>query len=190
MVRALDDIRFYIAHDDPAAATANLVALVIAANGPFYPFYLVHFAGRAVLWPSLLTMLASPLFLALPLLTRRSSRGGRLALPMLGAINTIWCLKLLGPGTAVGLFLLPCIALAALLFRRREGFLRLLAAAAPFAALLLPDGAYGVSLISFTPAATIRIASLNLVSVAALTFLLTFKFADLFRGSCPEEPSR
>jgi hypothetical protein len=34
-------LRRYAAHPDPATATANLVALVVASNGPFYPLYVL-----------------------------------------------------------------------------------------------------------------------------------------------------
>jgi len=173
--------RTYTSHDDPAAAVANLIAVVVGANGPFYPLYIVHCAGRAVLGESLLTTLASPFFLMIPLVTRRSSRMGRLALPMVGTINTIWCLKLLGPETGVELFLLPCIALAALLFRPSERFLLLLAAILSFAAVFLSENVLGRPLISLDAPAAAGLAALNVASVAALVFLMTLKFAGLFQ---------
>jgi hypothetical protein len=181
-VSVVDWFRTYTAHKDPAAAVANLVAVVVALNGPFYPLYVVYYAGPGVLWPALLTMVASPFFLAIPLLTRRSSRIGRLALPIIGTINTIWCLQLLGPETEVGLFLLPCIALAALLFRPDERFLLLLAATVPFVALFLPDHMGGAPLISFTTTAAERLAAVNITSIRALIFLLALRFAGLFQS--------
>ena len=36
----------YAAHADPATAAANLVALVLAGNGPFYPLYVLALLAR------------------------------------------------------------------------------------------------------------------------------------------------
>jgi hypothetical protein len=112
----------YAAHPDPATAAANLVALVVAGNGPFYPMYALALigCGHRGAW---LTMLASPFFALVPVLSRRRSRAGRAALPLIGIVNTVWCSALLGSASAVGLFLLPCIVLAALLFRGDERWL-------------------------------------------------------------------
>lgn len=40
-------------------------------------------------------------------------------LVVVGVANTLWCTALLGPATGVGLFVLPCLALVALVTRRR-----------------------------------------------------------------------
>ncbi len=86
----------YAAQEDPPAAVANLVALVVASNGPFYPATVLWLIGRDGL-PSFWTLAASPLFAAIPWLMRRSSLAGRAALPLLGAANTVWTEKLFGP---------------------------------------------------------------------------------------------
>lgn len=60
----------YRAHPDPAVQTANTVALVVGSNGPFYPLYVWWLVPETGLIP-LLTMLATPFFLAVPLVKRR-----------------------------------------------------------------------------------------------------------------------
>ena len=168
----------YAAHDDPAAAAANFLALVLAWNGPFYPVYvigLVGWDGIASLW----SVFASPLFFAVPWVMRHDTRTGRAMLPLIGTANTLWCTKLLGPGTEVGLFLLPCIALAALLYRRSERRLMLVMLLLPLALLMLPDAVFGVPIVTLPPDRIARLAALDIVSVALLTGLVTWQFAGV-----------
>jgi hypothetical protein len=182
-MRLVAAVRAYVAHDDPATAAANFVALVVGWNGPFYPLFVVALVDRGVIALSLLTMVATPFFLAIPWLSRLSSTGARAALPIVGTLHTLWCTKLLGPGTAVGLFLFPCIALAGLLARREERRLLLVVAGVPLVATLLPERAFGPPLMPLTAAQTAHLAGLNIGSVATLTFLLSLLFADLLRRS-------
>jgi hypothetical protein len=174
-------VRAYCGHADPAAAVANLVAVVVGSNGPFSPLYVIAIAGRGVLPLVALTMLSTPLFLAIPLLSRRSSLAGRLALPLVGAANTLWCIKPLGPASGVGLFLVPCVALSALLFRARERPAMLLAAVVSAAGYFIPDWAFGIPLASVPPQAMGRLAALNAASVLGLSFVLALQLAGLLQ---------
>jgi len=99
--------RTYPAHPDPATAAANLIALVVALNGPFYPLYVIGVIGWSGL-PTFATMLASPLFFAVPWVSRRNSLAGRVALPLIGTANSMWCAKLLGIASGVQLFCIHC----------------------------------------------------------------------------------
>ena len=120
MINALfDRIHRYTDNPDPLAKVAATVALVVASNQPFYPLYLHAIVGKQA-WPAWLTLLTTPLFLAVPAVARRHSLAGRAMLPIVGVINTVLCVKLIGLATAVELFLLPCILLAAILFRTSE----------------------------------------------------------------------
>lgn len=179
-MKVLARLRAYTAHEDPAAAVANTVALVVGWNTPFYPLYTIALAGWRVGPFVLLILLSTPFFLAIPMVSRRSSRAGRLALPLVGTVNTLWCLKLLGPETGVALFFIPCVALATLLYRREERLLFFVAATLPLAAYFVPS--LGHPVIDFTPAAAMRMAALNAASVLTLTYLLALQFAGLLRG--------
>jgi hypothetical protein len=172
----------YAGHRDPAAAMANVTALVIGGNGPFYPVYALAMIGHAGM-ATFLTMFATPFFLAIPALSRRSSLAGRLALPLLGTANTLWCMKLMGPDSGVAWFFLPCIALAALLFRREERSWMLLAIAAPLVAFFLPAAVIGTKLLVLTAADSAALARLNGGSVATLMGFLALKFAGLLRNT-------
>lgn len=177
----IGQLRTYYAHDDPAAETANVVALVVGWNGPFYPLYVIALTGGHNAAVAVLTMLATPLFLALPWLSRRSSRAARFGLVLVGTMNTLWCLKLLGAPSGVELFLLPCAALATLLFRQREKTALLAATALPLVAYCLPLSLFGRALIQLSPAESARLYVLNEASVLTLTAVLVMQFSRLLR---------
>ncbi len=102
----------YVGSDDPRVGAANLVAMVLAWNTPFYPLYLRGTAG-AGMWPGGWLMLCVfPAFLAVPALTRRWPTGGRVLLVTIGTANTLFCTWLLGEASGTPLFLLPCVTLA------------------------------------------------------------------------------
>ena len=175
-------IRAYDTHPDPATALACFLALVLGSNGPFYPLYVIAVVGWSRGHAAFLTMAAMPLFLAIPALARRSPAAGRIALWLVGTINTVWCMKLLGPATGVGLFLLPCITLAALLPGR---VLALAAAGLPLLPLLLPVAAFAPPILSLTAAEDGRLATLNGFSAACLTALIALRMAGLLQGRTP-----
>ncbi len=185
----VDRLRRYAAAEDPAAAAANLIALVLAWNGPLYPLYVLWIAGwgATAAWGS---ALASPWFFAVPWLTRRNAGLGKLALVIVGTANTIWCVKLFGPGSGVGLFFYPCIALAALLHRPGERVLFGVAAGLPLAAYFLPLSIYGAPLLDLSVGGNAALAALNGGSVAILGGFSALQFVRVIeaRRLQPETP--
>ncbi|MBU6418218.1 MAG: hypothetical protein KGQ79_00625 [Proteobacteria bacterium] len=180
-MKIISSMKAYIANPDPLTGKSCLVAAIIGANGPVYPFYLSFMIGFAAAAPAFITMLASPFFLAIPLLARFHPLAARTALPLLGTLNTFWCIKLLGASSGVELFLLPCISLAALSFNARERWLS-------FALLALPIGFYIVQpyvtglatpLLHFSPAQLQALVTLNAASVGMLTAFLGLTYARL-----------
>lgn len=169
------------ANDDPAAETANFIALVVGWNGPFYPLYLLGLIGRHAAPIAPLTLFATPLFLGLPWLSRRSSLAGRFGLVLVGTFNTLWCMKLMGPGSGVASFLLPCIALAALLFRAREQWAMLIAAGLPLACYFVPASVLGAPLMRLSAPELSRLYALNAASVFLLAVVLAVQFARLLQ---------
>jgi hypothetical protein len=175
-------LRRYAAHADPATAAANLVALVVAGNGPFYPLYVGALIGwdRTGVW---LTMLASPVFFLVPAISRRHSRAGRAALPMIGIVNTVWCSVLFGCESGELLFQLPCIMLAALLYRDDErGLSLLLMGLAIGAVVLLTEFSFGGRM-ALTGDAAAALARLNLISAATLTGFISLTLAKTIGGA-------
>lgn len=179
MLNALiERVRQYADNPDPLAKVAATVALVVASNQPFYPLYLHAIVGKLA-WPAWLTLLTTPLFLAVPAVARRHSLAGRAMLPLVGTVNTVFCVKLIGLATAVELFLLPCILLAAILFRTSERKMMIPVLLVPFAAYFLLDGRLGVPLQTFDADSYGSLVALHAVSVASLTALIGFMFASI-----------
>jgi hypothetical protein len=175
-------LRRYSAHPDPATAAVNFVALVLAGNGPFYPLYALALigSGRAGAW---LTTFASPFFFAVPALSRRHPLAGRTALPMIGIANTVWCAALLGCGSEVQLFLLPCIALAALLSGRDERRLALFLTGLPLGVLIALTELPLAGLMQLGRDELAALARLNTISAGTLTGFLALTLANVLRGS-------
>ena len=113
-------VRASAAHPDPLAEAGNWVALTIGSHLPFWPLYIFAVAGWDAMPSSLLTASMTPLFLAIPLLSRRSGLLARVATPVLGVANTVFTIWVLGINSGTEVFLVPCSALAALIFRRSE----------------------------------------------------------------------
>ena len=178
----------HIAHADISSLAVNKIALMLAWNGPLYPVYVLLLAGSAALPGSLLTLLVSPFFYAIPWLMRRSSLAGRAALPLVGAANTVWCEKLFGADSSVGLFLYPCIILAALLFRRRERWLMLPVLGFTLALEFLPAAWLGKPIITLAPEGLARLSALNAGSVACLLAFIALQFVDVARLSEKDAP--
>jgi hypothetical protein len=176
-MNALAWLRRYAAHADPKTAAANLVALVIAGNGPFYPLYVLALIGwdRAGAW---LSMLASPLFFAVPALSRGSPRAARVALPLIGIANTVWCAALFGPASLIALFLLPCIMLAILVPHADERCLALVLAGLAIACMILLMEFSFAGLMVVGPSAAASLARLNLLSVTILTAFVALSLAN------------
>ena len=169
----------YAAHPDPAARAVNLISLMLAYNGPLYPIYVVFLAGRATLPWVLLTVLISPFFYAVPYLSRFSSRAARLALPIVGTANTVWCIKLFGMASGVGFFLYPCIMLAALLYQTRERWFMLPLLGVNLVLEFVPASAYGDPIIALTPEGAARLSALNAGSVAFLLAYIALKLIEV-----------
>ncbi|MBS0529963.1 MAG: hypothetical protein JSS22_11315 [Proteobacteria bacterium] len=159
--------RAYTDNADPLARIANVVAMIVAGNQPFYPLYLHAIVGTAA-WPAWLTLLTMPFFAAVPAVARRNSLAGRALLLATGIANNILCVKLIGAATAVQLFYLPCILLAAVLFRRTERAVMLPLLGLPFATYFFVDGKLGPPLAVFANGQYASVASLHAVSVASL----------------------
>ena len=168
----MKSLRRYIASDDLRVGAANLVAIVLAWNTPFYPLYLRGAAGAAI-WPGAwLTLCVFPAFLLVPAVTNRWPFLGRVSLVVIGTGNTVFCTWVLGEASGTQLFLLPCLTLAALLFRREERSALFGLLALPILVGVALDGRYAVSPFVCSGAACSGIVWLNAFSVAVLTAFL------------------
>ena len=161
-------LRRYMAAEDPRVGVSNLIAMVLAWNTPFYPLYLLASAGTAMQPGAWFTLAIFPVFLAVPAITRYWPLPGRVLLASAGLSNTIWCTWLLGEASGTQLFLLPCIFLAAIIFRQGERMVLLGFLTLPIILGLALHGRYPASPFACHTAACANIAWLNAFSVALL----------------------
>ncbi|AVT78109.1 hypothetical protein RPPS3_40470 [Rhodopseudomonas palustris] len=189
LLRATDWFRAYADNPDPLAATGNLVALVLAGNGPFYPLYVAFVGGTGGMPWLLLTLLSFPCFLAVPALARLQSRLGRVTLSLIATGNTIFCTWLLGVPSGVELFLLPCAMLASVLFRPSERLLMLPLSGVPVAAYLFLHDRYAPPPHSYQPAEYAGLFSMNAFSAAMISIFIGMVFSRLYVDSAARSSS-
>jgi len=164
-------------HPDPNTRVANLLALVLAWNTPFYPLYVVMTVGNGVSGWMPLHLVVLPAFAAVPFVSRVNSLAGRALLVLAGTLNTVVCGWLYGAAAGAQLFLLPCISLAVLLFRARERAVMVPVLACPVAGYFL-SGYLGESPLGLAPLQSSHLLGINAVSVGILTGFIAWAFAD------------
>jgi hypothetical protein len=160
---------------DPLAAATVGVAWLIVVDKPLYPLTVAWVAGDG--WAAWPTLLALPAFLAIALLGRRRSFAARLALPLVGAADTLLATKLFGAASGTELFFVPCLLLAVLAFRAEEARWTKGLVALLFAVFALAHGRLGAPLGPWTADAAARLLELNALSVAMLCAFLGWRFA-------------
>ncbi|MSP03066.1 MAG: hypothetical protein EXR07_18765 [Acetobacteraceae bacterium] len=194
-MRLIAAARGYAASDDPRVAAANLVALVLAWNTPFYPLYLRVAAGPEI-WPGgWLTLCVFPVFLSVPAATRQWPLGGRVFLLLAAMANTMFCTWILGEASGTSLFLLPSVTLAALVLGREERVALVSLLALPILAGVALHGRYPVSPFVCSGAACGGIVWLNAVSVAVLAVFLGWLATGMVNAAAaptlpPTQPRR
>jgi hypothetical protein len=182
----IDPWRRYATHGDPRTAVANTVALLVASNQPFYPLYL-YWAVSPTVWPAFVTFLSTPLFLAVPALARRNALTGRMALMVAGIGNTVLCRFVFGAASGVDAFLMPCIVLAIMLFRRSERLIGFAFATLCYGIYLIPDAWLGAPAYPYRPDELAAFQRLNFLSAAGLTAVLALMFANAFEPETAPE---
>jgi len=158
----------YFAHDDPLVATANLVAIVVLWNQPFYPLY-VYWAVGPDIAPTFYTFLSTPFFLAVPALARVNSRAGRALLPLAGIGNTVLSAKVFGIASGVEIFLLPCVLLGFVLFRPAERIIAIGIAIVGVLAFMVLHGRYGAPVHLYSVEEYAGFLRMNALSSGTLT---------------------
>lgn len=165
---------------DPLTQATVTIAWVIFANKPFYPLYVWYLVGNGAT-ASLGTLLAAPFFLAIPFIARRSPLAARLALPLVGTLDTLFETKLFGTGSGTELFLAPCIMLAALSFRAEETWWQRGMAVFVFLAFVFSRYAIGPPLHAWSAADLPILLNLNAFAVASLTAFIALRYAGIER---------
>jgi hypothetical protein len=167
---------------DPLTEATVTIAWVIFANKPFYPLYVWYLVGSGVT-ASLGTLLAAPFFLAIPFVARHAPLAARIALPLVGAIDTLFETRLFGTGSGTELFLAPCMMLAALSFRAREAWWQRGVAAFTFLAFVFSRHAIGPPLHAWSETDLSILLNLNAFAVASLMSFIALRYAGIPLGS-------
>ena len=165
-----------VAADDPLSRRANVIALVLAWNTPFYPLYVVAVVGAGGFPWILLNLTVLPAFAVVPAVSRRHPLIGRMLLVVAGTLNTMFCVWLYGEAAGAQLFLLPCVTLAIMLFPGRRLLMAGMLALPAFAYFIL--GHYGMPPFIYDAAQYQRLMALNSLSVGALTAFIAWSLVD------------
>jgi lysylphosphatidylglycerol synthetase-like protein (DUF2156 family) len=155
---------------DPMTQATVTVAWVIIANKPFYPFYVWWLVGSGV-GTSMATLVSIPFFAAIPPLASRSPFLGRLALPLVGALDTVFETAIFGRGSATLLFLAPCVTLATVSFHAVEKWWQRGLACFIFVCFA---GSWRLIDRPVFPWSTDQLATLANINVLAVASLMTF----------------
>jgi hypothetical protein len=170
----------WMAHPDPLVAAGNLIAVVLGYNTPLYPLFVWWLAGRDLAVRGLWAMWVFVPFMLVPSLARRSPVAARLLLVAAATANTVGCLFLYGAASGVFLFLIPCSALAALLFRVTERRAMAAAIAFPLAAYVWWRVGVGVPVDCAATAAGSALFGMNAASVGSISLFFGIVFSRLY----------
>ena len=165
----------YVDSSDPLVRANNVLALMVASNQPFYPFY-VRFVAGDDHGVSFLTLLSTPLFLALPMMARWRPTLALAGIPVLGLVNGMLAMKALGTVAGIDLFVIPCLLVALLVLHRDSWKVVVPAAACAVLAFWAQYFWQGSPLHAFTGQALHSLYRLNAFSVAGLTLFITYSF--------------
>lgn len=163
---------------DTRTQAAITIAWVIILNKPFYPLYVWYLTGTGVI-QSLATLLAAPLYFAIPFIARRSALAARTALPLIGTLDTLFETKLFGQGSGTELFFAACIMLVSVCFEGREKWWQRGCAVLVFAVFLFSRWSIGAPLHVWSDEHLASLFTLNAFAVASLMAFVALRFAGL-----------
>lgn len=169
---------------DPAPGRTEAVVAVawlIVANKPFFPLYVWWFVGVGTP-AAYLTALSMPVFLAIALFGRRHPLAARIALPAIGAFDTVFATKLFGAESGMELFFVPCLLLAVVGFAPREARPARALVAVLFGLCVGLHGRYGAALGPWTAEEAARLADVTVFAVASLSAFVGWRFSGLRDG--------
>lgn len=160
---------------DPLTAASITVVWVILLNKPFYPLYVWWLTGDGVLI-SCWSMVAAPFFALAIVGARRFPLAARIAVPLIGTLDTLFETKLFGYGSGTELFLAPCTMLVALSFYAQEKWWRRGLAALIFATFAAARNRLGPALHVWRDQNLAALLNLNAFAVASLMAFIALRW--------------
>ncbi|WP_312407421.1 hypothetical protein [Rhizobium sp.] len=167
---------------DPLTQATVTIAWVICLNKPFYPVYVWYLVGDGVV-ASLGSLLAAPVFLAIPFIARHSPVIARISLPIVGAFDTLFETRLFGKSSGTELFFGACIMLAAVSFHSQEKWIQRSVAALVFAVFLLSRHTGGPPLHGWSDADLAIFLDLNVFAAACLMAFIAIRYAGVAKSA-------
>ncbi|MDO6966638.1 hypothetical protein [Rhizobium alvei] len=167
---------------DPLTRATVTIAWVILLNKPFYPLYVWYLTGDG-LFASLGTLLGTPFFLAIPFLARHSPLAARIALPVVGTLDTLFETKLFGSASGTDLYFAACIMLVALSFRAHELWWQRGLTAFVFLVFVVSRYGIGAPLHVWSSEDLATLLNLNTFAVASLLAFIALNHAGLERDA-------
>lgn len=171
---------------DALTAATITIAWVIVLNKPFYPLSIWWLVGNGV-DASLISIASAPFFLAIVFLAKSSPLAARIALPVVGAVDTVFETKLFGTGAGTELFFAACIMLAALSFRTHEKLWQWSVTGFVFAAFVFSRYAIGDALHIWSEDDLATLLNFNAFAVACLTAFIALRYAGMVRNDQSSE---
>lgn len=173
---------------DPRAAATASVAWLVVLNKPIYPLYVWWFvgSGTAVAWA---TALSAPLFLAIALGAARRPLAARVALPLVGAVDTVVATALFGQASGTELFFVPCLLLSLVALSPEERRAARLLVAGLFVVFVASHEGLGAGVVAWTAEQAARLRDLNIFAVASLSAFVGWRFAGVGGRHAGSDPS-
>lgn len=175
-MRLIDHLGNYVAHPDPTTAACNRIAVLVAANQPFYPLILAWAVGgdwMTAAW----TFLSTPMFASAPAVARRHSVAGRALLPVAGLFNGIVSAKVFGVASGVEYFLLAVGLIVLLALRDAPRAMAGLLLAIVATALL--HSFYGSPIGRFTAEQYAAFRGVNIYSAICLSIFVVWSLGPI-----------
>jgi hypothetical protein len=161
---------------DPRTRATVTIAWVVVANKPFYPFYVWWLVGDGV-GISTITLASIPFFLAIPLIAGKLPFAARLALPLVGTVDTVCEAIIFGRASATLLFLAPCMALVLVSFYAIEKWWQRGAACFIFVCFAISWWEIKDPMFAWTSNQFATLLNINVFAVASLMTFIGIRYA-------------
>lgn len=173
---AASSVTAHFASVDPKTAATVSVAWLVVANKPIYPLYVWWLvgAGTAV---AAATALSAPLFLAIALGAAKRPLAARIALPLVGATDTVFATLLFGRASGTELFFVPCLLLAVCAFSPAERRRVRMLVAALFLTFVVVHELVGAGGGPWSAAQATLVREMNILAVASLSAFVAWRFS-------------
>lgn len=167
----------YVANEDPLAKATNKMALLLASDMPFFALYLLFLVGERGFPSVISTVWFLPIWLALPVLSRRNAFLSRVCVVVVAVLNCVSCSLIIGWDSGTALFLIPCIMLGSIAFHRHELKWQLILTGLPFLGYFLLHFVHIPPPVRYSAHEYYLLTVFNAFTVACLTASMGFLFA-------------